>query len=111
MPFSATTEMSNGIARIVLSGELDASVAPEFQAAIEKVAAEKPRRLVLFMSELEYLASAGLRVLVFAGRKLMAGADIFIVGARPSVVETLRMTGFHHSAVLLEDYDAARIEQ
>jgi anti-anti-sigma factor len=111
MPFSATTELSNGIARIMLSGELDASAAPEFKAAIEKVAAEKPRRLVLLMSELEYMASAGLRVLIFAKQKLGLGTDIFIVGARPSVIETLQMTGFHHSAVLLHEYDAARIEQ
>jgi anti-anti-sigma factor len=111
MPFSATTELSNGIARIRLSGELDASAAPEFKAAIEKVAAEKPRRLVLLLSELEYMASAGLRVLIFAKQKLGLGTEIVIVGARPSVVETLQMTGFHHSAVLLDDYDAARIEQ
>jgi anti-anti-sigma factor len=111
MAFSATTEVTNGIARITLAGELDASSAPDFRAAIEKVIAEHPRRLVLLMQGLEYMASAGLRVLIFAKQKLGLGADIFIVGARPSVVETLQMTGFHYSAVLLDEYDAARIEQ
>jgi anti-anti-sigma factor len=111
MAFSATTEVSNGIARISVSGELDAGAAPDFKAAIEKVVAERPRRLVLLMSGLEYMASAGLRVLIFAKQKLGVGTDIFIVAARAEVLETLRMTGFHHSAVLLDDYDAARIEQ
>jgi anti-sigma B factor antagonist len=111
MAFSAKTEVTSGIAHVVLTGELDASSAPDFKAAIEKVSAEKPRRLVLMMQDLEYMASAGLRVLIFAKQKLGPSSDMFIIGAQPSVVETLQMTGFHHSAVLLNDYDAARIEQ
>lgn len=111
MAFSVTTEVTGGIAHITLTGELDASSAPDFRAAIEKAAAEKPRRLVLMMKGLDYMASAGLRVLIFAKQKLGLGTDIFIVGAQPSVVETLQMTGFQYSAVLLDDYDAARIEQ
>ena len=81
MSFTVTTEVANGIARITLDGELDASSAPDFKAAIEKVAADKPRRLVLMLSGLEYMASAGLRVLIFAKQKLGAATDIFVVGA------------------------------
>ena len=108
MAFSATTEVTSGIARITLAGELDASSAPDFKAAIEGIVGQRPRSLV---KELEYMASAGLRVLIFAKQKLGVGTDLFIVGAQPSIVETLQMTGFHHSAVLLDEYDAARIEQ
>ena len=111
MAFSATTEVTSGIARITLAGELDASSAPDFKAAIESIVGQRPKSLVLLMKELEYMASAGLRVLIFAKQKLGVGTDLFIVGAQPSIVETLQMTGFHHSAVLLDEYDAARIEQ
>ena len=110
MPFSVTSEATNGIARITLTGELDASSAPEFKAAIEKVAAGKPRRLVLMLEGLEYMASAGLRVLIFAKQKLGGTSDIYVVGARPAIVETLEMTGFQHSVVMLPEYDAAQIE-
>ena len=110
MAFSATSEVKNGIARITLSGELDASSAPEFRSAIEKVAAEKPRRLVLMLEGLEFMASAGLRVLIFAKQKLGGGTDIYVVGARPAIVETLEMTGFQHSVTMLPEYDAAQIE-
>ena len=110
MPFSATSEVTNGIARVTVSGELDASSAPEFKAAIEKVAADKPRKLVLLLNGLEYMASAGLRVLIFAKQKLGLGTTIYVVGAQPSIVETLEMTGFHHSVVMLPEYDAAKIE-
>jgi anti-sigma B factor antagonist len=110
MSFNATTEVTNGIARITLDGELDASSAPDFKAAIEKVAADKPRRLVLMLSGLEYMASAGLRVLIFAKQKLGGATDIFVVGAQPAIVDTLEMTGFQHSVVMLAEYDAALIE-
>jgi anti-anti-sigma factor len=110
MSFSATTEVTNGIAKITLAGELDASSAPEFKAAVEKAAAQKPRRLVLMLSGLEYMASAGLRVLIFAKQKLGSATDIFVVGAQPSIVETLEMTGFHHSVAMLDSYDATQIE-
>ena len=110
MSFSATSEVQNGIAKVTITGELDASAAPEFKSAIEKVAAEKPRRLVLMLSGLEFMASAGLRVLIFAKQKLGGSTDIYVVGARPSIVETLEMTGFQHSVVMLPEYDAERIE-
>jgi anti-anti-sigma factor len=110
MSFNATTEVTNGIARITLDGELDASSAPDFKTAIERVAAAKPRRLVLLLSGLEYMASAGLRVLIFAKQKLGSGTDIYVVGARPAIIETLEMTGFQHSVVMLPEYDAAQIE-
>jgi anti-anti-sigma factor len=110
MPFSVTSDVANGIARVTLTGELDASSAPEFKAEVETVAATKPRRLVL-MRALEFMASAGLRVLIFAKQKMGGGTDIYVVGARPSIVDTLEMTGFQHSVVILPEYDAAQIER
>jgi anti-anti-sigma factor len=110
MAFSVTSDVNNGIARITLTGELDAGSAPAFKAEIEKVAAQNIRRLVLMLSGLEFMASAGLRVLIFAKQKIGAGIDIYVVGAQPSIVDTLEMTGFHHSVVMLDQYDAARIE-
>jgi anti-anti-sigma factor len=111
MAFNVSLEMTGkGIAKIALAGELDGSVAPVFRAEIEKVAAQNIRCLVLLMKDLEYMSSAGLRVLVFARQKMGAGVDIYAIGVRDEVLETIMMTGLHHSIVLLDDYDAARIE-
>jgi anti-anti-sigma factor len=110
MAFSVSSNVTNDIAKVTLTGELDASAAPEFKSEIEKVAAQKPRRLVLMLAGLEFMASAGLRVLIFAKQKLGSSTDIFVVGAQPSIVETLEMTGFQHSVVILPEYDASKIE-
>lgn len=108
MTFSATLEMTdNGIAKITLSGELDADAASEFKTEIEKAAAQKPKRLVLLMTDLEYMASAGLRMLVFAKQKMGADVDLYVVSVQETVMETITMTGFHHSVIAVDEYDAA----
>ena len=105
MTFITTLETTNGTAKINLSGDLDGSTAEQFKKRIEEVATLDITRLVLLMKDLDYLASAGLRVLIFAKQKMGANVDIFIVGAQELVLETIKKTGFHHSVILLNDYD------
>lgn len=110
MAFTLTSTQTNDIAKIEMSGELDASVAGQLKTAVESAAAAKAKRLVLVVTDLSYMASAGLRGLVFAKQKMGSGVQIFIVGAQESVAETIEMTGFQNSVVMLPSYDAAVIE-
>lgn len=109
MAFTSNLEIINGVAHITLTGELDAAAAPQFRAQIEEAAHAQVRRLVLFMNALDYMASAGLRVLAFARQKMGADVDIYMIGVQEHVLETLKMTGFHHSVYLLDSYDEAGI--
>lgn len=104
MAFDISVEESQDESRIILKGELDAATAPQFKEAIEKAALSKPKRLVLFMDELEFLASAGLRVLIFAKQKMGSGVAIYVVGSRGPVLNTLEMSGFHQSVFLQDTY-------
>jgi anti-anti-sigma factor len=111
MTLKTSFEMTaNNIAKISLSGELDAESAHAFRAEVQKAADQQATRLVLMMEELEYMASAGLRVLIFAKQKMGASVDIYLVGAQKPIAETIHMTGFHHSVIMLDDYDATEIE-
>jgi anti-anti-sigma factor len=110
MAFDASLEIENGIAKITVSGELDASTAAVFKEEVEKAAGDEVKKLVLMMQELEYMASAGLRVLIFAKQKMGADVDIYLVGAQEMVLDTVQKTGFDHSVFLLDEYDAAQIE-
>jgi anti-anti-sigma factor len=110
MAFHATLTMDSGIAKITMAGELDASMAPIFQREVEQAEAQKAKRLVLLMSELEYIASAGLRALVFAKQKMGPSVDIYVVGAQEQVMDTIQMTGFDRSIIALETYDKKVIE-
>ncbi|MCK9463558.1 MAG: STAS domain-containing protein [Proteobacteria bacterium] len=104
MALNATFETTEDEARITLGGELDAASASQFKELVEKAAAGGPRRLVLFMKELGFMASAGLRVLIFARQKMGANVVIYVVGAQGPVRNTLEMSGFHRSVVVQDDY-------
>jgi anti-anti-sigma factor len=110
MAFNATTTIDSSVAKITVSGELDGSMAPIFQREVEKAAAQKVTRLVLLMSDLDYISSAGLRVLVFAKQKMGAGVDLYVVGAQQQVKDTLQMTGFDRSIIALDAYDPATLD-
>ncbi|MDJ0736289.1 MAG: anti-sigma factor antagonist [Nostocaceae cyanobacterium] len=111
MAFEATLETIDNIAKITLSGELDGSTAPVFKEKVEEAAKQEPKRLVLMMQELEYMASAGLRVLIFAKQKMGKEVDIYMVGTQELVLDTIKKTGFDHSVFLLDEYDAVEIEK
>ncbi|MBU0621451.1 MAG: STAS domain-containing protein [Gammaproteobacteria bacterium] len=104
MGFSISVEGGQGEATIKLVGELDAAAAPQFKEAIEKLAVDKPQRLILHMDQLEFMASAGLRVLIFARQKMGADVSLYVIGSRGPVLNTLKMSGFHHSVYLQDTY-------
>jgi anti-anti-sigma factor len=111
MAFNAILEMTaRGVAKIVLSGDLDASAAPTLKTEVENAASQGAKRLVLRMDDLDYMASAGLRVLIFAKQKMGPNVDIFIVGAQEMVKDTIEKTGFHQSVVMVDTYDPDQIE-
>jgi len=109
MAFSLLTERRDRVAIIILTGELDASVAGQLRDAVQQISGTDVERLVLDMTNLDYMASAGLRGLVFAKQK-MSNVDIYIVGAHDAALETIEMTGFHQSVFMLDTYDPAVIE-
>src|SRR5207248_6345636 len=110
MAFSASLNIKGDAGIITLVGELDAASAPQFRADIESAVAQGAKKLALEMADLTYMASAGLRALVFAKQKMGAQSDIYVIAAHPSVKETLELTGFASSVIELDRYDAATIE-
>ncbi len=76
---------------IKLTGRIDTSNAPEWEQRImQQLSAEKEN--AFDASELEYISSAGLRILMKARKKASSGMRIFDVS--PDVYEIFDMTGF-----------------
>jgi anti-sigma B factor antagonist len=104
MNFDCSYTMTDGEARVSMRGELDASAASQFKTMVEEIATQKPSRLVMMLQDVSFMASAGLRVLVFSKQKMGAGTEIYLVGCQPPVLSTLTMSGFHHSVYLKDRY-------
>lgn len=71
-------------------GRVDTITSPELEAAIQLDGIEV---LTFDLSQVDYVSSAGLRVLLSA-QKRMAGKKMLISGTRPAVMEVFDITGF-----------------
>ncbi len=79
---------------VALSGRLDTTTAPVFEKEL-KESLNGVTDLTLDFSSLEYISSAGLRVLLSAQKLLNAsGGAMKIVGANEIVKEIFEVTGF-----------------
>ena len=73
-------------------GRLDTTTAPELDAELKK-SLEGVKKLIMDFSELEYISSAGLRV-IFSAQKVMNGqGEMVIRGANEDVLEVFEVTG------------------
>ena len=78
---------------IKLVGRLDTTTAPALDKTInEDIAGTK--NLVLDVKELEYISSAGLRVLLGAQKKMQKIGSMKVINVRDEVMEVFEMTGF-----------------
>lgn len=111
MAFTSSLEIVNQVAKITLTGRLDASTAPGFRELIEQAAAKKVKAVALLVDGLEYMASAGLRVIVFARQKMGVAVKIYVVAPQDIVKETIEVSGFSQAVSLVASYDAAVIEK
>lgn len=78
---------------IELEGRVDTTTAPELDAAI-KEDIENIEELVIDMAKLEYISSAGLRVLLSAQKELNNKGTMIVTKVDPSVMEVFEITGF-----------------
>ena len=89
-----STRQSNDIHIVGIVGSLDSTTSPEAQKALDQVLAGA-RKVVLDFSKLDYISSAGLRVLLGAAKKLRgSGETLRMFGLNQSVREVFEISGF-----------------
>ena len=83
-----------GESTLVLAGRLDTVTAPRLQEALIPEFDEADG-VTLDFTELVYVSSAGLRVLLLGEKAAQAkGAKMTVTGVCPEVLEVFEMTGF-----------------
>jgi anti-anti-sigma factor len=102
MPLQTTSNTNADSVVITLVGDLDAAGAPILQDDVERALQQDVKRLVLDLSGLNYLSSAGLRQLVYAQQKMDDDVQIVLVGANARVTQTIRLVGFDQSVTMAD---------
>lgn len=95
-----TASQQGGVQALALAGRLDAGNAAQVAGPLEALLTSGERKVLLDMSGVDYVSSAGLQVLLRAAKLADAGgARLVLCGVRAYVLEVLQMVGF---ASLLE---------
>lgn len=85
--------ISGSSVAIKIIGRLDTVTAPEFEAAVNGCICDA-KELVIDCSELEYISSAGLRVILHAQKKMNIQGAMKLTGVNEDVMEVFDITGF-----------------
>lgn len=93
--FSAELQRTEQEARVLLKGELDHSAAPVASERISEALAVRPHRLTIDLSELSFMDSSGIWLMVETQRRCLAEAtELRLAGQRqPEVAQVLSLTG------------------
>ena len=76
-----------------ITGRLDTTTAPNLEAVINEIS-EDTKELIFNMAELEYISSAGIRVLLSAYKKMNQSGGIMRIEKENDIVrEVFEMTG------------------
>ena len=86
-------KIENGNVTIKVSGRLDTTTAPELEKALDS-SLEGTKELVFDMANLEYISSAGLRVILKAQKAMNAQGSMKPTGVNDSIMEVFDITGF-----------------
>ncbi|BED92418.1 MAG: anti-sigma factor antagonist [Candidatus Paraimprobicoccus trichonymphae] len=87
---------NNGIVIFNIKGRLDTKTSPEFQKIIEKNLKGEEKNFIFNFDEVEYLSSAGLRVILSVKKMLnnIEGSSLSIRNVNDNIMEIFDMTGF-----------------
>ena len=78
---------------LMVSGRLDTQTAPELENELDSILSGL-KELVFDMTNLEYVSSAGLRVILKAQKAMNAQGSMKLTGVNDSIMEVFDITGF-----------------
>lgn len=81
----------------VLDGRMDTQSSPDIQLKFEEELNQGEKKIILDMSKVQYLSSAGLRVILWLQKKLVALDNnnfLTLINVDDEIYEILEMTGF-----------------
>ena len=91
--FAINKTIENGKARVMPEGRLDTVTAPEMEKALKELI-PGITELTLDFEKLEYISSAGLRVLLSAQKTMNQQGKMKLCNVNETIMEIFEVTGF-----------------
>lgn len=92
---------------LVPVGRVDSATAKAFEARLLQVVNSGAVRVVVDFSELDYISSAGLRVVLVGAKMTRAPRKFALCGMKPHIREVFDVSGFAKILSILPDRAAA----
>ena len=86
-------KLNGSSATLVVAGRLDTQTAPELEKELDSIFAGL-KELTFDMTKLEYVSSAGLRVILKAQKIMNSQGTMKLTGVNDSIMEVFDITGF-----------------
>ncbi len=92
-----TTRTHNDVTLVAFTGNLDSNTSPQAQQALDAILASGARKMAIDCTALDYISSAGLRVLLGTAKRLSGaggGGALRLFGLNETVREVFDISGF-----------------
>ena len=86
-------KINNDAVTLIVSGRLDTQTAPELEKELDAVLSGV-KELTFDFKDLEYVSSAGLRVILKAQKAMNTQGSMKLTGVNDSIMEVFDITGF-----------------
>ncbi len=90
-----TVTSENKVYTIAITGRIDTLTAPELESKFREIE-KNAEKLIFDMHEVEYISSAGMRVIVAAHRAMLPKDGLVLRGLTKNVRTIINLTGFNN---------------
>jgi anti-sigma B factor antagonist/stage II sporulation protein AA (anti-sigma F factor antagonist) len=102
------TSTQDGITIVTPVGRVDTSTAKAFEDGVMSAIASNNKVAIAF-NEIDYISSAGLRVVLMAGKKLTASKGVLVITDIPEKIFTIfKMSGFDKILKICKSFEESK---
>ncbi|MGM0440123.1 MAG: STAS domain-containing protein [Chlamydiota bacterium] len=95
--YNLTTEVKDDVMVLRIGGRLDAAVSPQIEEEVFRFIDEGHHKILMNFQDVDYLSSAGMRLLLAATKKIKSiDGQLVVTDLKDMVLEVIKMAGFDH---------------
>lgn len=97
----------NGVVVVTAAGAVDMLTAPQLQEVVTAAVRRKPAGLIIDLTDVDFLGSAGMQVLIVTRNQLVDGMRLAVVADGPATSRPLKIIGVADYIDLFSSLDVA----